>query len=424
MSVAGLAPFRALRYSPDRVDGLGNVFAPPYDVITPEGAAELRERSPYNIVRITNPAGGDERYAEAGRTLKSWIGDGVLVRDSRPSLFAHRHRFAVAGTPYARLGLWGLLRLEPLDGGVVLPHERTMKGPRADRLAIMRACEAQLSPIFVICSDPDDHVAMALRELATGPGQASADFPAGEAHEIWRVESEASDALVQLIERSTLLIADGHHRYETALAYRDLLVEAGAPRTGRNAHEYVLVYVVPEGDPGLLLLPTHRVVGGGPLDAEVALGRLGDRVEATRIEAAHLGAAARSLEAERGTSTFLIYEHGQPHGWRIGLREAARQGVSALAFQELFLGDGLGLSEERQVERLSYSRDAGEALSLVRSGAADAAAILAPPDVRHVRELAAAGVRLPPKTTYFWPKVPTGLAIHRIDPGEQVGRPD
>ncbi len=425
MTVARLAAFRALRYAPDRMNELGSVMAPPYDVITAEGAATLRRNSPYNIVRITNPAGGDERYAEAGRTLKSWVGDGVLIRDSRPSLLAHRHRFPVGGSRYARLGLWGLLRLESLDGGVVLAHERTMQGPRADRLAIMRACEAQLSPIFVICSDPDDHIAQALRGLAARPPQAGAEFPAGETHETWRVESEAADALVQLIESSTFLIADGHHRYETALAYRDLLVEAGAPRTGRNAHEYVLVYVVPEGDPGLLLLPTHRVVRGGPLDAEVALGRLADRVAATRIEAAQLDAAATSLEAARGTSTFLIYEHGQPHGWRIELREASgRRGVSALAFQELFLGEGLGLSEERQVERLSYSRDAGESLDLVRAGAADAAAILAPPDVRHVRELAAAGVRLPPKTTYFWPKVPTGLAIHPIDPVEQVGRPD
>ncbi len=421
MTAARLAPFRALRYSLDRVKELGSVLAPPYDVITVEGAAQLRSKSPYNIVRLTNPTGGDERYAEAARTLTSWIGDGVLVRDSQPSLWLHRHRFTAGGASHSRLGLWGLLRLEPLEGGVVLPHERTMKGPRADRLAIMRACGAQLSPIFVICSDPDDRVAIALSELAASGPQARADFPAGETQEIWRIEANASDALLELIEPSTILIADGHHRYETALAYRDGLVEAGAPRSGRNAHEYVLVYLVPEGDPGLLLLPTHRIVRGGPLDCEKALGELGDRFEATQIAAARLDDAAVSLEGERGTATFLVVEHGRPHGWRITPREA-RSEVSARAFHELFLGEGLGLSEDQQVERLSYSRDAREALSLVRSGEADAAAILAPPDVRQVRELAAAGVRLPPKTTYFWPKVPTGLAIHPIDPTEPVAR--
>ncbi len=424
MTGARLAPLRALRYSLDRVNELGSVLAPPYDVITAEGAAALRQENPYNIVRITNPTGGDERYAEAARTLNSWISDGVLVHDSHPSLLVHRHHFAVGGTPYSRLGVWGLLRLEPLDGGVVLPHERTMKGPRADRLAIMRACAAQLSPIFVICSDPDDRVARALRELAAGPPQARADFPADETHEVWRIELQASDALLELIERGTFLIADGHHRYETALAYRDGLVEAGAPRTGRNAHEYVLVYVLPEGDPGLMLLPTHRVVGGGPLGCESVLSEAGDRFEARRIEAPRLDEAAAALEAERGSATFLVFEHGQRHGWRITARQAkARGDVSAQAFHQLFLSESLGLSEDQQVERLSYSRDAQEALSLVRSGAANAAAILAPPDVRQVRELAAAGVRLPPKTTYFWPKVPTGLAIHRIDPGERVARP-
>ncbi len=423
MTGARLAPFRALRYRRDRLSDLGAVLAPPYDVITPEGAAALREKNPYNIVRITNPTGGAGRYAEAAGRLNSWIDEGVLARDSQPSLYAHRHRFTVDGTTHARLGLWALLRLEPLDGGVVLPHERTMKGPRADRLALMRACGAQLSPIFVICSDPDGRITRAMQEQAAGQPLTGAEFPPGEAHEIWRVKSEASEALLSLFERGTFLIADGHHRYETALAYRDGLIEAGASNNGRNAHEFVLVHVVPEGDPGLLLLPTHRVVRGGVLDCERAIDEAGDRFEVTPVEMRRLEDAAAAVEAERGTPTFLIYVHGRPHGWRIRLGNAdARHAVSAVTFHELFLGQGLGLSEDEQVERLSYSRDAREALSLARSGAADAAAILAPPGVRQVRELAAAGVRLPPKTTYFWPKVPTGVAIHRIDPDEQVDR--
>lgn len=423
MTGARLAPVRALRYSVERLGDLGAILAPPYDVVTPEGAAALRAKSPYNIVRITNPTGGDERYEEAAGTLKSWIGAGVLARDSQPSIYTHRHRFTVGGTTYARLGLWGLLRLEPLEGGVVLPHERTMKGPRADRLALMRACGAQLSPIFVICSDPGDRVTRAMQELAAGEPLVRAEFPAGEPHEIWRVKSEALDALLSLVERGTFLIADGHHRYETALAYRDGLIEAGAPDNRRNAHEHVLVYVVSEGDPGLLLLPTHRVVRGGPLDCEKAVREAGDRFEVTRVEVERLADAAAAVEAKRGTATFLIYQHGQRYGWRIRLRNAdARQAVSAVTFHELFLGQRLGLSEDEQIERLSYSRDAWEALNLARSGAAEAAAILAPPGVRQVRELAAAGVRLPPKTTYFWPKVPTGVAIHPIDPQEEVER--
>ena len=423
MSAAKVAPFRALRFQLARVGDLGGVLAPPYDVITPESAAELRRRDPHNIARVTNPEGeGPERYREAARTLGSWISAGSLARDSQPAFYVHLHRFTRSGNVLVRTGFWGLIRLTPFEAGIVLPHERTMSEPRADRLALMRACRAQLSPVFLICSDPGGGIGRRLSELARGVPMEQAEFPAGEYHEMWRVvDGEEIEALTAALEDQIFLIADGHHRYETALAYREGLITGGTPQTGRNAHDYVLAYVVPEGDPGLLLLPTHRVVAGGTLDWNGALERVSHRFQVRRLDVAELETAARRLEGEVGRPTFVLAVRGEPGGWQLSLRQAQLpSAIAAQAFQAVLLGEGLALTGAQQVALLSYVHEAAEALDRVRSGRAEAAALLAAPRVGQVREVALAGGRLPSKTTYFWPKVPTGIAIHLIEPGEEI----
>ena len=420
---AGVVPFRALRYWIDEVGDLGAVWAPPYDVIGPEEAAALRQRSPYNIVRITNPEGeAPSRYADAARTLDSWVSDQILAREESPAFYVHRHRFEFAGAGYERTGVWALLRLEPFDAGVVLPHERTMKGPKADRLALMRACRAQLSPIFFICSDPGGRLSDALGESAGDAPLEETEFPAGESHRIWRLAAPAAERLSSAMAEQVFLIADGHHRYETALAYRDGLIEEGAPRTGRQAHEYVLAYIVPENDPGLLLLPTHRVVGGDPLEWDAAVEEFSDRFEVMDVEDRDLEPALTALDDEAGRPAFILVTHERSGGRLMRLREPdAFTGISSVAFHDVFLAEGLGLSRDEQIARMSYLKDPVETLERVRTGSAQAVALLAAPEVAQVRAAAAAGKRMPPKTTFFWPKVPTGVAVHAVDPDEVVG---
>ncbi len=426
MSAATVAPFRALRFQVGQIGDLGAVLAPPYDVITSEAAAELRRTHLHNIVHITNPEGrGPERYAESARRLRSWVTAGVLARESRPALYLHCHRFTYGGGDCVRTGLWGTLRLTPLDAGVVLPHERTMSGPKADRLALMRACRAQLSPVFFICSDPGAAISGALHELTQVKPAERAEFPAGEFHDMWPlVRGQLIEELAKRLEHQIFLIADGHHRYETALAYRDELIASGAPQTGRNEHDYVLAYVVPEDDPGLLLLSTHRVVSGLSLDWEGAIERVSDRFEARRLDLAELDTAEAMLEGEAGRPTFVLAVRGRRGGWWLSLRQREGSGVvAAVAFHDVFLGEGLGLTREQQVPLLSYVCETAEVLDRVRSGRAQAAALLAAPQVSQVRDAALAGERLPPKTTYFWPKVPTGIAIHTIEPREKSRPP-
>ncbi len=426
-----VAPFRALRFRAEKVGELGTVWAPPYDVITPEAAVELRARSPQNIVRITNPEGEEpDRYAEAARTLELWVEGGSLGREAEPTLYVHRHSFRpgedalspIGAESHGRTGVWALLKLAPFDAGVVLPHERTMSGPKTDRLALMRACRAQLSPIFFICSDPDARIRKLLEELAAKEPSERAEFPAGESHQLWRVdERRAVEQLTALLDGQVFLIADGHHRYETALAYRDELVAAGAPATGRQAHEYVLAYVVPEGDPGLLLLPTHRVVAGDQLNWVGAVLEASGRFEVVRLGEAELGSVERILEDETGRPAFVLVARGEEGGWLLRLRKAdPLTSIPSVAFHEVFMSEALGLSREEQMGRMGFVKDSAEVVRTVRSGRAQAGALLVAPRVAQVREAAMAGERLPPKTTYFWPKVPTGVAIHVIDAEEGV----
>jgi uncharacterized protein (DUF1015 family) len=421
-----IAAPRALRYRTRGAGELGAILAPPYDVISSTEARELRAGHEHNVVRLILPEGeGDERYARAAATLRSWIDSGVLEVEDRPAVYVHRHNFRLGGVAYRRTGVWTLLRLSPFEARIVLPHEMTMGGPKADRLALMRACRAQLSPIFVICSDPDRGVSEALRSLTAGEPDERAEFPAQQTHEIWRIdESPQLDELGRRFEDRTFLIADGHHRYETALNYCHELISRGAPETGRAGHEFVLAHIVPENDPGLLLLATHRVILGGRLDWSGAIARLRGRFVIARIEEAQLADEIAALDGESQRSTFILITRDEPNAWR--LRLAMRRGwgrepdIAAMALHELLLAEGMGLSLDEQLGRTEYLRDPQEAMDRVRSGKAEAAAILAAPRVSEVRKAAAVGRRLPAKTTYFWPKVPVGIAIHAIDPEMEV----
>jgi len=421
--MAVTASFRALRYGADRIGQLGAVWAPPYDVITRDGAEALRARHAHNIVRVTNPEGDeDDRYWRAARTLQSWVADGSLGREDEPSIYLHRHSYELGDDRYARTGVWVLLKLEPFDAGIVLPHERTMSGPKADRLALMRACQAQLSPVFFICSDPHGEVGKLLGRVASEEPSDVAEFPQGHDHQVWQVaRCETVEELTGLLNEQVYLIADGHHRYETALAYREELLASGAPETGRGAHEFIMAYVVPEGDPGLALLAAHRIVSGDPLEWTDAVLKASGRFDVKRLGEAELESVERALEGEAGNPAFVIVARDVEGGWLLRLRDAnSSSKISSVAFHEVFMQEAAGLSREGQVGLMGYVKNAGEAMERVRSGSAQAAALLAAPLVEQVREAASAGVRLPAKTTYFWPKVPTGVAVHLIDPREEV----
>lgn len=430
-----LKPFRALHYDASKIPDPGAVWAPPYDVISTEEAEALRRRHPRNIVRITLPEPGEpDRYTVAARLLDSWIEEGTLVHEPEPCLYVHRHTYEGRdGVRRTRTGLWGLLRLVPLDAGLVIPHERTFSGPKADRLALMRATRAQLSAVFVTAADPSGRL-LGMLEGGDGAVQARAEFPAGEVHELSRVTDPAAIAdFREALADDTLLIADGHHRYETALAYRDERRASGSSNDG--GHEYVLVCIASERDPGLRVEPTHRVLAGpAEVDWAAAVNGAGVRFDVREIPESQLAGAVEIVDGLAGRPAFVLAVAGREGGWRMELRaepdgaaerSKARTSLGAVALHDVFLAEVVGLDRGLQESGglLTYTRDPAEAIRRIRRGPARAAALVSAPRMDQIREATRGGERLPPKTTFFWPKVPTGPAIHRIDPDEPVTLP-
>jgi uncharacterized protein (DUF1015 family) len=429
--LAILQPFRGLRYDPATVGDLAAVVAPPYDVIDAVQQAALHERSPYNAVRLILSRDADP-YGAAAATLAAWRRTGVLAPDPLPALYLYEQRFALAGGERERIGIMGALRLESLQSGRVRAHERTLEKAKNDRLALVRACRTSLSPIFGLVASP----AARLRELVpAAPAEVDVRDAHGAHHRLWPITDPASLARVaaELAERD-VFIADGHHRYETALRYRDERRAAlgdAAPPPGAAPFDYVLTYLTSMDDPGLIILPTHRVLGVLPLDAAALRAALATTFTVAELPASRAGLAAL-LERLQGSATAA----GET---RIG---AAVAGVGALwllsaptarlpfpagvppelrvlevsALHQVILAGMLRLpiGERGGTPGLSYTQDAGAALARVESGEA-AAFFLPPTDVAALRAVALAGLTMPEKSTYFHPKLLTGLVFYPLE---------
>jgi uncharacterized protein (DUF1015 family) len=437
--LAILQPFRGLRYDPATVGDLGAVVAPPYDVIDAAQQATLHARSPYNAVRLILNRDPDP-YGTAATTLAAWRRTRVLASDALPALYLYAQRFPLAAGERERIGVIGALRLESLQSGRVRAHERTLEKAKNDRLALVRACRTSLSPIFGLVGSP----AARLRELVpAAPAEVDVRDADGARHRVWPITDATLLARVaaELAERE-VFIADGHHRYETALRYRDerrAALGAAAPPPGAAPFDYVLTYLTSMDDPGLVILPTHRVLGVLPLDAAAlraalaktftiaelpaspsGLAALLDRLQGsvadgeTRIGAAVAGVGALWLLSAR--TERLPFPAGVPPQLRA---------LEVSALHQVILAGILGLpiGERGGTPGLSYTQDADAALTRVESGAAAAAFFVPPTDVAALRAVALAGLTMPEKSTYFHPKLLTGLVFYPLDDAASAATP-
>jgi uncharacterized protein (DUF1015 family) len=414
--MADVQPLRALHYDPAAAGPLGDVVAPPYDVIDAEQRAQLLARSPLNVVEIDLPT-GDEPYAHAAEVFSRWQREGVLVRDQEPALWPLEQRYrGPDGQLRTRSGFFARVRVEEYGAGRIRPHERTHPGPKEDRLRLTRATRANLSPIFSLYSDPQAQAWGALAGATAGDPWGEATDADGTTHRLWRCgDGAAIERVQQALANAELLIADGHHRYETARVYAE---EIG----GEGEHRYVLMCLVALEDPGLTVFPTHRLVRGldGARRAALATAIERDFVS-TAVPRDQLAPAAGSGPLELG---FLDAAGSR----RLVLRDQAIADA-ALAdmpppyrrldtgvLEALLLRGALGLSEDdiSHLRDFGYARDASQAIELVESGEYDAAFLLRPTPVDAVREIAAAGVNMPPKSTYFFPKVLTGMVMNPL----------
>lgn len=415
--MAEVRPLRALHYNLGAVPSLGAVTAPPYDVIDPELRGELLARSPFNVVEIDLPEapGGGDRYEHADETLEAWTLEGVLTADRAPAIWPLSQEYsAPGGGTRTRHGILARVRIEDYGAGRVRPHERTQPGPKEDRLRLTRATRHNLSPIFSLHpGDAWSHVAPAL-----GDPWGEVTDPDGTLHRVWRVgDPEVHEAVAAALAGAELLIADGHHRYETARTY------AGSIE-GDGPHRYTLMYLVSLDDPGLTVFPTHRLLSGLDAGRQEALAtglRSLFELEEVPIERLDPG-------GERGVGVFGYVDSHFKRGFRLRLRDTgeldaalasrseAYRRLDAAILEALVLEGMLGLSEEDIAAKrgIAYASSAGDAWATVDSGRADCAFLLRPTPVEQVREVAAAGETMPPKSTYFFPKVLTGLVFNPL----------
>ncbi len=398
--------FRATRFA--RL--IPEVVAPPYDVIDESLRAELAERNPYNIVHLTLPQGDDDRYQHAARLLQHWLAEGVLRQDTEPAIYRYTQRFfdPLTHTHRTRTGYFVLLHTEPYEKGVVLPHEQTFPGVKEDRFRLLQATRTHMETIFGLFEDTpafQEAIANLLWEpIAQIDGD---DLPEGSAHRLERITNPVEVARFErAFENTRVWIADGHHRYETALRFGQAYGTDGSPE------RFLPILLVPLDDPGLVILPTHRVLTelppGAPNDWQA---RLSAEFELTPVAPDSI---VEQMARHNGEAIGFVWREG---AWLIrpkayppvaGQPDALTRLDSWVLHERVM--PALGYREPSK----SYTRSAEEAINAVRSGRAQAAFLLNPPPLRALQQIASAGAKMPHKSTYFYPKVLSGLILWQV----------
>jgi uncharacterized protein (DUF1015 family) len=451
--VASIAPFRGLHYNLTKVPKLTEVVTPPYDVIRPEEREAFAARHPYNMVHLILPQAlpGDDRlqnrYTRAGALFRQWEREEMLVRDPVPAFYYWETEFKHAGRTYTRAGLATLVGLEPLSGGGIRPHEQTFSAAKADRLELLKASQANFSPIFSIFPDPANRVVSLLKSgLPEAPMMEFVDT-LGYRQRLYAVTDPATIlAVYRAVREMTLFIADGHHRYETSLNYQKLMKQRYPQASNQAPFNYTLMYLSNMFDPDLLILMAHRLLGGPRLknlEESWVMGRLKEYFEIVSLPAAHeFGEAYEDFlqqtlaEVPAGETAFVVLGFGRK-AWRLIMRPGVRKDVlgrqmhPALAqldvavLNYLIFEKVLGLDAQAQddQETCKYTSKIGEVVTAVTKGDARLAFLLNPTRIEQVQEVASAGLTMPRKSTYFYPKVMTGLILSPINPQEEITLP-
>lgn len=442
--------FRGLRYNLGHVGSLSDVVTPPYDVISPAFQDELYKKHPANFIRLElnreEPGDGEvaNKYARAGKFLKNWRQEGVLQLDPDPALYVYHQTFEHEGQAVTRRGFMGRVRLERFGQGKIYPHEETHSGPKADRLLLTKACRANLSQIFGLYPDPENRAQNLLEESVRGQTPLTATDHLGVVHQMWPVtDVRTIGAAAAILDPLPMFVADGHHRYETACNYRDWLVEQG-PLDSEHPANFVLTQCVSMNDPGLLVLPTHRLFRGvQPMNAVELIGKLGDSFAAVSVGSGPELATRLWSEIEAdGEQGKLAFYTAQDDTWTHatitpdGQRELAAlarehsadwQSLGVSILQRLVLENLLGLkdlpkpmyvhSAEEVVENLKKGDAVGrDATGQMGSGGRfELACLVMPATVDHVRAISEHGERMPAKSTYFYPKLLGGMVVHLLE---------
>ena len=432
--MADVLPFQAIRYNTATED-MTAVICPPYDVISPQQEAELLARSLNNYIRIEYSKafpGDDEncnRYSRALAHLQEWLRSDILMQDDKPAYYLHEHTFSDGGKTAVRRGLFARVRLEEWDKMIVRPHERTLAGPKRDRIKLISTLEANTSPVFGLYQDDGKLVGAVLDQIIGWPEKLEFTGEDGEYHRVWVIDDvEAVAALERTFDEKPIYIADGHHRYESALAHRNER-HALDPKIPDNAAvNFVMMSLTEMADPGLLILPTHRLIRGISPEKLDSLHDLLD--EYFNVETFNLAQTDGWLKVEplmaEDSSRFFIYGlHGDD---LLGLtvkdpvrvealmpsdHTATYKGMDVSVVDHVVLEKILGMNASDE-ERIAYDHDRDSTVSRVKSGEFQFAFILKPVRPETIQAISDARDRMPRKSTYFYPKLPSGIVVYRL----------
>ncbi|MFC2033105.1 DUF1015 domain-containing protein [Chloroflexota bacterium] len=436
--MAEIRAFHGVHYSESLVKDLASVICPPYDIIPPGMQQELYEQSDYNFIRLeyTRELPGEKdssgKYTRAAATLEEWLKEGILEVGESPAIYLHDHRFNLQGKEYRRRGLVALVRLAEWYKAVVRPHEGTLTEPKSDRLNLLWALQANTSSVFTLFADSEQQVASLLARQESSKPMLNIQTAGGESHRIWAItDADVINRIRNSFTNQPLYIADGHHRYESALAYSHERRACSPSTSAEEPYDFVMMTLVDFADPGLVILPAHRLVRGM---SEAALNELLPElraffdVEEVPLNKNEIGRQVDTLLAKQGDEIkLLLVGLDKEHIQVLRLRDFAaasrmmpyfhteiykRLDVSIL--DHVILEKLLGLGFEKEESALSYSYDRVDAVNKVLNREFQIALLLNPIESEVIKDIADAGDRMPRKSTYFYPKVPAGLVFHKM----------
>ncbi len=441
--MAKITPFRGIVYNQAAAGGINALVCPPYDIISPADQQELYGKSPYNVIQLEygREAAGDsaqnDRYTRAAALFREWQQQGVLKRSESPALYIYEMQYPHGDSLRKLRGFICQVRIEDFDSGVVLPHENTLSGPKADRLNLLRACKANFSQIFSLFSDPAGTISGVLASIS-GPPEMEAAGGGAVLHRLWTITDPAViETITRAMADKPFFIADGHHRYETALNYRNERRAAAGTFTGDEPYNFVTMYLARLEDPGLTILPAHRALFSLPgysadrfeeglhkyfdmerLDfdssSEAAARRAMLETMASRAARSHIF----GMRMRDRNSYYLLTLRSEDDMDRLlpGKSPAYRRlDVSILHHLIIDKLLGVGIDTHKLGKNIEYIKDAEEAAKRLDDGRTEIVVFMNPTKVSEVKAVAGAGERMPQKATYFYPKLLTGLVMHTLD---------
>lgn len=448
--MAVIAPFRALTYNFERMGDLSKLIAPPYDVISEEEQEEYYASHPNNVIRLilgkkkTGDSDWDNKYTRSADFLKRWEAEDVLIRTDFPSMYLTSHGYDPGDGKGKRVrwGLIALIRIEDEGSSVILPHERTFSAHRDDRLKLMRACSTQLSQVFALYSDPEGVILNSLKKACPDPSQVSFDFKDGTSHKMWPIRDHVLfKKVADAMSDKPIFIADGHHRYETSRNFRNIMRARHGIGPGNRSFEYIMMYLTDMNDEGLTILPSHRLIKNQPeFDPNAFLERAKQWFEIEELPIPgsirdNQGWEIKQVLEEKGgkTSAFGFY-CGKGAGYYIlslkpgsidevgGDLHPSLQKLDTIVLSRLILQKSLGFTREDMDNEglFHYNSNIADSISLVDSGQYEMAFLLNPTRMDQVKEVANNSLIMPRKSTYFYPKVLTGMVFNKIDPHETI----